>query len=208
MPPTSSPPRKILCFSVSPTKSHNVLPKECIICRKKWWRTDWATVKWCPLPLVVCERINADNFLRAAEKRKHTRILTQIRGKDMVAIEVRYHKLCYRKFVRCTEQNQHEDAPDTCLYSASFNELCAVVEKWIVQGKELLRLSTLNNVFTKIAKKVEGVDASGYKSTRLKKHLKDAFPQLLFVCPHKKKWERDCDDVRHGGCFAGRTCSL
>ena len=150
---------------------------------KKRWRTDWATGKRCPLPLVVCERINADNFLRAAEKRKHTRILTQIRGKDMVATEVRYHKLCYRESVRCTEQNQQEDTPDTCLYSASFNELCAVVEKRIVQGKELLRLSTLNNVFTKIAKKVEGVDVSGYKSTRLKKRLKDAFPQLLFVCP-------------------------
>ena len=135
VPPTSSPPRKILRSSVSPTKSHNVLPKECIICRKKWWRTDWATVKRCPLPLVVCERINADNFLRAAEKRKHTRILTQIRGKDMVAIEVRYHKLCYRKFVRCTEQNQHEDTPDTCLYSATFNELCAVVEKRLCKAR-------------------------------------------------------------------------
>ncbi|XP_030844828.1 uncharacterized protein LOC115925295 [Strongylocentrotus purpuratus] len=106
----------------------------------------------------------------------------------MVAVEVRYHKLCYREFVRCVskEDQLDTDAESMNVYSASFSELASIVQKRIVQGKELLRLTTLKQMFIKIAKREEGVDVSGYKTTRLKKLLKDAFPELLFVSPRKK----------------------
>ena len=181
---SSSPPRKLLRSSVPPTKPGHILPAECIICRRVQWIINRQDRKRHAAPLVTCERINADVFLKAAELRNNSRILTQIRGKDLVAIEVRYHKSCYREFVRCITdkarrtKDVHDESHE--LYNSSFQHLCDVVQKRIICGKELLRLTTLKETFVRSVRKEENLDASSYKTTRLKQRLQDRFPVINF----------------------------
>ena len=51
-------------------------------------------------PLMLAETFDADLLRQAAEKKKDERILIQIRGKDCVALEVRYHKVCYGNYTK------------------------------------------------------------------------------------------------------------
>jgi hypothetical protein len=43
---------------------------------------------------MLAETIDAGLLRTAAERKNDERILVQIRGKDCVALEVRYHKVC------------------------------------------------------------------------------------------------------------------
>ena len=46
---------------------------------------------------MMAETIDAGLLRTAAERKNDEWILVQIRGKDCVALEVRYHKVCYCK---------------------------------------------------------------------------------------------------------------
>lgn len=74
-------------------------------------------------------------------------------------------------------------------YNSSFKHLCDVVSKRIICDKEVLRFTSLKQIFVRAAKK-ENLDASSYKTSRLKLRLKDHFPELIFVSP-RKKYESD-----------------
>jgi hypothetical protein len=51
-------------------------------------------------PLMLAETIDAGLLRTAAERKNDERILVQIRGKDCVALEVRYHKVCYCNYTK------------------------------------------------------------------------------------------------------------
>ena len=48
----------------------------------------------------VAEIIDAGLLRTAAERKNDEQILVQVRGKDCVALEVRYHKVCYCKYTK------------------------------------------------------------------------------------------------------------
>ena len=47
-----------------------------------------------------CSTIDAVNLKQAAEDNKNETLLMQIKDKDCVAIEVRYHNSCYKDYTR------------------------------------------------------------------------------------------------------------
>eukprot|EP00057_Strongylocentrotus_purpuratus_P026501 XP_011680975.1 PREDICTED: uncharacterized protein LOC105446186 [Strongylocentrotus purpuratus] len=55
-----------------------------------------------------------------------------------------------------------------------------------MKNKEILRLTKLNQLFIKEVRGVEGLDASSFKTYRLKARLKSSHPALCFVRPSRK----------------------
>ncbi|XP_061889580.1 uncharacterized protein LOC133639907 [Entelurus aequoreus] len=76
-----------------------VLPAICIICQKveKYTRVGGKRQRD---QLTQAETVSAGQLLKAAEIKKDAAILLHINDKDCVAIEVRYHRTCYRQYTR------------------------------------------------------------------------------------------------------------
>ena len=71
---------------------------------------------------MLAETIDAGLLRRAAERKNDERILVQIRGKDCVALEVHYHKVCdcnYTKYVPRETKDQSESKRSVSLYEKS-----------------------------------------------------------------------------------------
>ena len=49
---------------------------------------------------MLAETVDAGLLRATAEQMNDERILMQIRGKDYVALEVRYHKVCYSNYTK------------------------------------------------------------------------------------------------------------
>ena len=71
---------------------------------------------------MLAETIDAGLLRTAAERKNDERILVQIRGKDCVALEVRYHKVCYCNytiFLNRETKQQSETERSTSVYEKS-----------------------------------------------------------------------------------------
>ena len=98
----------------------------------------------------------------AAEKQQHQQILTQIKGRDVVAIELQYHRSCYEEFTRCLTATKAPTGTDYSLFShgPSFKTFCeAVIEQTLIQNQEILRLTILNKHFIKTERNQQSMDA-------------------------------------------------
>ena len=122
----------------------------------------------------------------AAKKKADQHILIHIEGKDCVALEVKYHTQCYKKYTGCvtyTEKSESDAQNDTKFersYSIFSEEF--VMTK-IIKGQEIYDMKRVKEEFDKTVARVENLDASSYKTFRLKRRLKKTFPQLVFHSP-------------------------
>ena len=140
------------------------------------------------MPLVVCENINGGLLREAATKKKDDRILLQIRDKDCVAIEVRYHKKCYTNYTNFLHR-QHKEASDGAnkpLYNAGYEQFCNEVVEELIKNKQITFMSHLYSKFVKIVQRVEGLDARSFRKFRVKERLTHSYPQLVFVTPKRR----------------------
>lgn len=68
-----------------------------------------------------CSTIDAVNLKQAAEDNKNETLLMQIKDKDCVAIEVRYHNSCYKDYTRYLTKPQSDDtSKNDTSYSVAF----------------------------------------------------------------------------------------
>ena len=105
-------------------------------------------------------------LLRTAAERKNDDRIPVIIGKDCVALEAKMTETC---------------AP---VYERSYNIFCKeVIETEIIQGKTIKYITDLLEKFVAIAKETENVDASNYRSSKLKQWLINSYPQLVFHLP-------------------------
>ena len=122
----------------------------------------------------------------AAKKKADQRILINIEGKDCVALEVKYHTHCYKKYTRCvmnTEESR-SDVQSDCKYQRSFSIFTEeFVMTKIIKGKKIYDMKRVKAEFDKTVARVENLDASSYKTYRLKRRLKNTFPQLVLHSP-------------------------
>eukprot|EP00057_Strongylocentrotus_purpuratus_P019489 XP_011673963.1 PREDICTED: uncharacterized protein LOC105442958 [Strongylocentrotus purpuratus] len=174
-------PRQSDQHSVQPRVRH-ILPVQCIICRKDKTTCDHFTRKRRKEKLTQCETISAGKLVLAAEMRTDEKILMQIRGKDPVALEVRYHLSCYQNYTRFLTKKDKEENSENILYKKSYDHFCrSVVDVRVVKGREVLRLQKLLGLFKKCVKEVEGKEIPSYKSFNLKRRLQKTFPFLKFL---------------------------
>ncbi|XP_032890462.1 uncharacterized protein LOC116981512 isoform X1 [Amblyraja radiata] len=166
----------------------HVLPVHCIICKSSKYIIKKATGKRRVEKLVRCETKQGGPLMTAATMKKDEALLLLIRDRDLVAIEVRYHKSCYLRytkvvtnFVKMSEQDDEQQ-----VYEKSYSSFCKrVIEERIIRGKEILRLAKLNKLFIVEVREVEGLDASSHKTGCLKARLKRSHPVLCFTRPFR-----------------------
>lgn len=136
---------------------------------------------------MLAETVDAGLLRAAAEKKNDERILLQIRGKDCVALEVRYHKVCYSsytKFLTREAKSEKSTSLFSSLYERSYEVFCkSVIETEVIQNKSIVYMKDLLQRFIYIAKKTEDVDASNYRANKLKQRLHKSYPQLVFCIP-------------------------
>ena len=133
---------------------------------------------------MLAETFNAGLLRQAAEKKNDERILMQIRGKDCVALEVRYHKVCYGNYTKFLTRELKENKPSASVYEKSYDVFYKeVVEKEVIVGKKVKYMKELIEKFITIAKNTENIDASNYRAFKLKQRLRKTYPQLVFCTP-------------------------
>ncbi|XP_070566914.1 uncharacterized protein [Ptychodera flava] len=142
--------------------------------------------------LVACET-DGHTLLKAAEFRKDEKLLLQLRGQDLVSIEVKYHKSCYQSYVRCVTYSYQKKTEEESgiMYAPSFKKFCdEVVQRRLIDNDEVVPINVLKNIFIKMINDIEDIDASSYKNMYLKKRLKQRFgDKIKFLRPHMQKCE-------------------
>ena len=134
---------------------------------------------------MVCETENAGLLRQAAECKNDENILVHIRGRDCVAIEVRYHKCCYLTYTHFLKAQSEYQLPCKSPYQNGYNKFCKeIIEGELIGKKQIRYMSDLHKQFVDFNNKEEGVDASTFRRFRLKERLSQSYPQLVF---HKPK---------------------
>lgn len=106
-------------------------------------------------------------------------ILIHIRGRDCVAIEARYHKKCYQKYTKCLSKKPSQDLGPT-LYDEAFDNFCSqIIEKRIINNKEILLLGYLLKKFISCVKDIEDTTVP-FQAARLKRRIEQRYPQIVF----------------------------
>ncbi|XP_028413789.1 uncharacterized protein LOC114536635 [Dendronephthya gigantea] len=188
------PRRKITRQSVAdvnktlPKRNEHVLPEICIVCGRdsSWFSLDKVTKKRRRTPLMLAETIDAGLLRTAAERKNDERILVQIRGKDCVALDVRYHKVCYCNYTNflTRETKKQLETERSTVYEKSYDVFCKkVIETEVIANKQIRYMKDLLEKFVIIAKDTENVDASKYRAFKLKQRLMKSYPQLVFYVP-------------------------
>lgn len=133
--------------------------------------------------LVLAETFNGGLLREAAERKKDESILTHIRGKDCVAIEVRYHRHCHLDYCRFLTRKLTDKQNDE-LYQSSYTTFCfKTIDEKLIKEKQIMRMRVLHEIFVQQVMKTEELDASNYRPSRLKTRLQRDYPQLVFHRP-------------------------
>ena len=87
--------------------------------------------------LVTAETISAGRLREAATIKSDESILIHIADKDCAALEVKYHKQCYKQYTSFLRDEPKSDAKQLCKYEEAFGIFCEtfVNEKIIQKGK-------------------------------------------------------------------------
>lgn len=148
--------------------------------------------KSCRDKLRIAETLDCGLLRKAAELRKDESILRQIRSKDCVAIEVKYHDKCYKtytRFVGGKEVPVEKAQSVKTKYNHAYSKFCDdVIEKTILEEKKVYSSKALFQKFVAYVLIVEDLDASNYRTSRLKMRLQNDYPDLVFF-PRKQRNE-------------------
>ena len=153
--------------------------------------------------LVSAETVDGGKLREAATKKDDQSILLQIANKDMVALEVKYHKRCYDKytsFLRTTTQSKGKETEQHDFkYEKSFDVFCEeFVKEKLIKQENIFYMKKLKKEFVKTVKRVQNEDAASYRTFRLKERLRKKFPQLVF---HRPK-VRTKSDIVYSECLS------
>lgn len=122
-------------------------------------------------------------------------MLLQIRDKDLVAIEMRYHRSCYKRYVKFLTEDKSVEAVDI-LYKKTFDIFCRdILEDKIIKQNSIMRLNKLVELFVKIFNENESVDITGYINCLLKRRIKKLYPQISFIKRYRSNTETEDSDT-------------
>ena len=77
-----------------------------------------------------------------------------------------------------------EDQQSRNLYQKGYQKFCKeVVEKEIIAKKQIKYMTELFNQLVQTVEEEEGIDASSFRTFRLKQRLSKSYPQLVFITP-------------------------
>lgn len=156
---------------------------KCVICQKeKINRTRGMARTREPLTQNISEYGSA-TLLKAATIREDKSVLLQIEGQDTIALEIKYHRSCYKEYVR--QENlakieekscQVEDSTDS--YRHAFQEVGDYVQSEVITNAKVVGMTDLVKLFEN-ALVERGVETTGYRSSKLKFRLQKFFGERI-----------------------------
>ena len=127
--------------------------KKCIICQTdKVVKTKGKARTREPLTQNISE-LGSASLLRAARIRNDERVLLQIEGRDTIALEIKYHRSCYKEYVRhetlsrLEDQNCQKEDTSTTSYKKAFTSLADYVQNEIISEAKVISMSQLLELF-------------------------------------------------------------
>ena len=112
------------------------------------------------------------SLLRTAEIRGENRALLQIKGQDCIAREIKYHRSCYKNYVRLETLTKLEahcatEDKESQGYSKAFGKLCHYLQSEVIIKTRILNMAELVGKFV-LHLNEEGLNISDYRSSKLK----------------------------------------
>ena len=143
------------------------------------------------------ETLDGGRLRQAAEYKNDVNILRQICDRDLVAIEACFHKNCYKEYVRNVPIQEAEidvvdddadgDDSNNFDYKKSYEVFFTnIIEQRLIKHNKVYSLKSLCEAFVKIVERTQNIDASKYQTKRLKKKIKEHYPNLIFYQPLQK----------------------
>ena len=140
-------------------------------------------------PLTSLETMTAsENLLQAAKIRRDHRVSLAIEGQDLVAIEVKYHRSCYREYTRkrnlenLARYNAEEESTSgyRTEYERAFNVLSKYIEEKIILDQEIITMSTLRDRYEELLVE-EGLadEVKSYRTEKLKTRIIKMFGEQV-----------------------------
>ena len=118
--------------------------------------------------------------------------MKEIQNQDTIALEIKYHKSCYRVYVRpnslenIEKQNCDEEDAVSGIYNRAFSRIKELVRMKVLEQAQAVKMSELLELYVSYLSE-EGVDARNYRSSKLKSRLTKCFGDCLsFQQPFSK----------------------
>ncbi|XP_071817001.1 uncharacterized protein [Apostichopus japonicus] len=201
---TDAPPatkRQRRSFSQpSQASATRILPRECIfhlvstskLCGKSGHKfiRDRKTGSRKQEKLVQCLTLDAERRLKSAALQSNDeKLLFQIRDKDLIAVEVCYHRNCYSSYVRThgnVDRTNQQSAENQETDAEAFEDLALYVEGTVIVKGEVLKISKLMEQYMGFVHAKGGSNAQ-FRTEKLKKKLLARFgPKITFWRPKKR----------------------
>ena len=175
------PPAKRVCRSQIETFDIN----KCAICQKtKFKRASGKGARTREALTQNISELGSATLIKAARTRNDSRLLLHIDGRDTIAMEVKYHRSCYKSYVhpkqltKLEEQNCKEEDDGTESYNRAFCKVKELVEEEIFTAGKAIPMSLLIDKYTSSLLE-EGIEVATYRSSKLKNRLQRCFGERL-----------------------------
>ncbi len=154
--------------------------------------------------LTTCETMQAGRtLLEAAKVRGDQRLIVSLSDQDPIAIELRYHRTCYRMYTN-TKQieviQKNQEGKLESLYDNAFQALKSEMEPKIFESLEVLRMSDLRERYVELLS-FQGVQNPLYRSEKLKVRMQKAYHGRISFWHPRYRSEAEivyCDEVSKG----------
>lgn len=172
------PPAKMVCRS----QLEAVDVDKCAICQKTKFCGKGARTRESLVQNI--SEFGSATLLKAARTRNDSRLLLHIDGRDTIAMEVKYHRSCYKSYVhpkqlsKLEEQNCKEEDDRTESYNKALSNVKNVVEEEIFTTGKAISMTILTDKYISSLLQ-EGMEVTTYRSSKLKNRLKRCFGERL-----------------------------
>lgn len=175
------PPHKRVCRSQLQTFDIG----KCVVCQKDKVKRAYGKGARTREPLTLnISEFGSATLIKAARIRNDSRMLLHIDGRDTIAMEIKYHRSCYKNYVnpkqlaKLEEQNCQEEDDETEGYNRAFDKIKDFVEKEVFTAAKAIPISVIAEKYTSFLAE-EGVDVVTYRSAKLKNRLTRCFKERL-----------------------------
>ena len=163
--------------------------KQCIICQKE--KTD-SKDRRRKEKLTLCQTMMAGaSLIEAAKVRDDQRLVLMLSDEDPIALEVCYHRSCYRSYtcIKSLVGQKNEIDPEMQMYDEAFLMLKGEMEPKLIEG-DVLRMSDLRARYIQLLSE-KGVQNPLYRGEKLKARIQKAFSSRVSFWHPKHRSEAE-----------------
>lgn len=174
----------------------SILPtdmKMCVICQTD--KTDPKNRRKTE-KLTICEPMQAaKKLLEAANSRGDQRLLTTLHDQDPIAIELCYHRTCYRSYTNMkgiSNVSKNQECRLESLYDEAFQGLKSEIKSKSFERFEVLSMSELQQRHLELLSQ-HSIENPVYRSEKIKTRMQKAYlGRIKFCHPRYPSASEDC----------------